>query len=86
MKKKSNEDIKVYREERFDKLPKLPFLEYPFEGELLNLIKENNLFKQEYYYIQKDDSYAFFVVYHNRMDILTFGKTIRSKSSVSPVL
>ena len=33
-----------------------------------------NLFKQEYYYIQKGESYAFFVVYHNRMDILTFGK------------
>lgn len=74
MKKKSNEDIKVYCEEHFDKLPEMPFLEYPYDRELLNLIKENNLFKQEYYYIQKGESYAFFVVYHNRMDILTFGK------------
>lgn len=74
MKKKFNEDIKVYCEEHFDQLPKLPFLEYPYDRELLNLIKENNLFKQEYYYIQKGDSYAFFVVYHNRMDIFTFGK------------
>lgn len=74
MKKKSTEDIKIYCEDAFDKLPKMPFLEYPFDRELLNLIKENNLFKQEYYYIQRGDSYAFFVVYHNRMDILTFGK------------
>ena len=44
MKKKFNEDIKVYCEEHFDQLPKLPFLEYPYDRELLNLIKENNLF------------------------------------------
>ncbi len=47
---------------------------YPFTKELLCLLKRENKFEQEYYYLERDEDYAFFVLYKNRMNIFTFGK------------
>ncbi|RAZ91714.1 hypothetical protein DK853_41890, partial [Klebsiella oxytoca] len=49
-------------------------LEYPFEGGLLNLLKEENRLRQSYVLIRKKDAYAFFTVYENKMNIFTFGR------------
>lgn len=49
-------------------------LEYPFERRLLNLLKEENKLRQKYVFLQKNDAYAFFTIYENKMNIFTFGK------------
>ncbi len=74
MKKKSNNHMKVYHTECFEELPISKEFAYPFKQELLNLLKRQNKCKQEYYYLEDGESYAFFVLYHNRMNIFTFGK------------
>lgn len=70
----ADNEIKVYHADSVDEISLPKELEYPFNLNLLKLLKEQNHFKQEYYYLEKGDSYAFFIVYHNRMDIFTFGK------------
>lgn len=47
--------------------------EYPFDGETLGLLKEENKLQQEYFYIESGDDYAFFVLYKNKMNLFTFG-------------
>lgn len=74
MKRKFNKDLKVYHSDSIDEIPWPDALKYPFERNMLKLLKEQNYFKQEYYYLEKGESFAFFIVYHNRMDIFTFGK------------
>lgn len=49
-------------------------LPYPFERDMLKLLKKENPFEQEYHYIRRGGDFAFFVLYRNRMNILTFGK------------
>lgn len=49
-------------------------LPYPFDRNLLNLLKRENPFEQEYHYIRRGSDFAFFVLYKNRMNILTFGR------------
>lgn len=70
----SGNGLKIYRADSIDEIPLPKALEYPFDRKLLQLLKEQNHFKQEYYYLEKGNSFAFFVVYHNRMDIFSFGK------------
>lgn len=74
MKKKFHDGLEVYRGDNFDELPVQDTFEYPFRGELLALLKKENPLKQEYFYIKKGTSYAFFVLYYNRMNLFTFGK------------
>ncbi len=76
MKKISEQEKTIYISDYFDELYGFvqDILEYPFERELLNLLKEENLLCQKYVFIQKNDSYAFFTIYENRMNIFTFGK------------
>lgn len=74
MRKELDNQLKVFHSSSFDDLKLQCDLPYPFERELLQLLKEENKFEQEYYYLEHGRSYAFFIVYKNRMNIFTFGK------------
>lgn len=76
MKKISDQEKTVYISDHFDEIGGLvkDILEYPFESRLLNLLKEENKLLQKYVFIQKNDAYAFFTIYENKMNIFTFGK------------
>ena len=50
------------------------FLPFPFQYDLLKILKSGNPLKQTYYYIDNGTDYAFFIVYDNRMNLFTFGK------------
>lgn len=73
-KKSKSSEIKVLHAQSVEEL-NLPIrMEYPFDAGMLGLLKEENKFQQEYYYIESGSDYAFFIVYKNRMNIFTFGK------------
>lgn len=76
MKKISDQETTVYISDDFDEIYDFvkDILQYPFERDLLNLLKEENKLRQRYVYIQKNNAYAFFTVYENKMNIFTFGK------------
>lgn len=76
MKKISDQEKTVYISDHFDEINDLvkDILEYPFESGLLNLLKEENKLRQKYVFIRKNDAYAFFTIYENKMNIFTFGK------------
>lgn len=73
MKKKFN-GYEVVHSDKFDDLKIDKDLPYPFTKEMLKLLKQENKFEQEYYYIKKGEDFAFFTVYKNRMNIFTYGK------------
>lgn len=73
-KKLSKSEIKVIHSNSIEDLKFNFKMTYPFNIELLKLLKSENKFKQEYYYIEKGNDYAFFILYKNRMNIFTFGK------------
>ena len=50
------------------------FLPFPFEPDLIKILKNGNPLSQTYYYIDNGSDYAFFIVYDNRMNLFTFGK------------
>ena len=82
MKKQSDENLKSMitsdPKEMFDYLSDTTVrkrLSNPFTLEMLTLLKESNPFKQTYYYIEQGESYAFFIVYESRMNIMTLGKS-----------
>lgn len=70
--KKRLSDLKVIKTNNIDDITKE--FNYPFNKETLKLLKEENLFHQEYYYIKRNNDYAFFVLYKNKMNLLTFSK------------
>lgn len=69
-------DMKVYHSKQIsDILPRIDAkLAYPYTEQMLLLCKKQNPFPQEYYYITKGESFAFFVIYISRMNIFTLGK------------
>lgn len=80
MKKQSDANFRVFHSDSFKEV--LNHLEkegkssfpYPFDEKLLTLLKAENKFEQEYFYIENGQDYAFFIVYKMKMDIFTFGK------------
>lgn len=76
MKKISDSEQTVYISDHFDEIKDLAgeILQYPFDSGLLNLLKEENPLRQSYVLIRKKNSYAFFTIYENKMNIFTFGK------------
>lgn len=74
MKKELINSLKVFHSRSLTDLKMQCELPYPFERDLLNLLKEENKLEQEYYYLERGTEYAFFIVYKNRMNIFTFGK------------
>lgn len=72
MKRKS--DVKVIRKNTMKEL-QLPLkMQYPFDGEMLGLLKAENKLTQEYFYIESEGNYAFFIVYKIKLNLFTFGK------------
>lgn len=69
-------DVTVYHSDKLiDVLPHVKCeLPYPYTEEMLMLCAEENPLKQEYYYIERGSDYAFFILYHNHMNIFTLGK------------
>lgn len=74
MKSELTNNIRVLHSASLEELEMRIDFSYPFTRELLNLLKKENKFEQEYYYLERDGDYAFFVLYRNRMNIFTFGK------------
>ncbi len=72
MKKILNDEIKIRKSENINDLG-VNFA-YPYDKKTLSLLKKENHLKQEYYYIEKGEKFAFFVMYHNCMNIFTFGQ------------
>lgn len=72
--KKQFKHLKIYHSDDFNKIKLNIKLPYPFEKDLLRLLKKENKFEQEYYYLEQGKDYAFFVLYKNKMNIFTFGK------------
>ena len=86
MKKKSvkneKDRIRVFSceqpEEMFAFLKKRPVfkeLKYPYTEGMLKLLKETNPFRQTYHYIESGESFAFFIIYESRMNIMTLGNS-----------
>ena len=73
--KKRSESITVCRStDPAEILARIPHkLPYPFTCEMLTLCKEENAFEQEYFYITKQEKYAFFILYHSDLNIFTLG-------------
>lgn len=74
MKKDSNNGIRITHSHMIEDMVMKHGLPYPFDRDLLSLLKKENHFEQEYYYLERDDDYAFFTLYKNKMNIFTFGK------------
>ena len=73
MKKELNK-IKVTKSNNIEDLNLKIKLPYPYTKEMYKILKEENKFEQEYYYLKRNKDYAFFTIYKNRMNIFTFGK------------
>ncbi|MCR5012851.1 MAG: GNAT family N-acetyltransferase [Lachnospiraceae bacterium] len=50
-------------------------LKYPYTEGMLKLLKETNPFRQTYHYIESGESFAFFIIYESRMNIMTLGNS-----------
>lgn len=59
---------------KYNTFPKSKKLRFPFDEKLLKLLKKENKFQQDYYYVERDEDYAFIIVYKMKMNIFTFGK------------
>lgn len=68
--------FKLYFSEDIDELWPMvgDKLSYPFTLSMLKLLKRENHFEQEYYLAVNADNYAFFTVYKDRLNILTYGR------------
>ncbi len=71
MKKQSENEPEILRCETF---PCRPEDEFPFDAPLLELLKAENPFEQEYYLIQKGKRRARVIVYRMKLNIFTYGR------------
>ena len=74
MKKILTNDFVVYNYDSFNDVLKHREFKYPFDKNLINLLKEENKNAQEYIYLEKGKSFAFLILYKMKMNIFTFGK------------
>ena len=74
MKKILTDDLVVNKYDSFDDVLKHREFEYPFEKNLISLLKKENKNEQEYIYLEKGKSFAFLILYKMKMNIFTFGK------------
>lgn len=74
MKKKYPGEVRVVKGEHFEQVAPGRTWPYPFEEELLDLLKQENRFPQQYYYIEDGKSYGLFITYRMRLNLFTFGK------------
>lgn len=73
-KKKSDDKTEVFHSKDINGLDIAEELPPLFSKDMLNLLRKENPLEQEYFYIKRGQSYAFFILYHNRMNLFTFGK------------
>ena len=52
--KKQFKHLKIYHSDDFNKIKLNIKLPYPFEKDLLRLLKKENKFEQEYYYLEQE--------------------------------
>lgn len=74
MKKKLIKDFVLYESDNIREITQNITLFYPFDIEMLELLKRENHFAQTYYLVRRENSFAFFITYKMKMNILTFGK------------
>ena len=74
MKNNCPEKMKVIKSTHFAEVAQGKEWPYPFDAELLEVLKEENRFEQEYVYLQDGDSYALFTMYRMKLNLFTFGK------------
>ena len=72
--KKELDKLVIYKSSNINDLKKYIKFDYPYTLDMFKLLKKENKFKQEYYYIKRNKDYAFFSLYENKMNIFTFGK------------
>ncbi|MCL2383698.1 MAG: GNAT family N-acetyltransferase [Oscillospiraceae bacterium] len=72
--KKTYRDLQVQKSDDFNSIVSSVELPFPFDAKFINLLKENNLFPQEYYYIRNNDDFAFFILSKMKLNIFTFAK------------
>lgn len=68
------ENLKVIKSDNFDEILSNIDIELPFDRDFINLLKDENDFPQEYYYITNKHSFAFFILYKMKLNIFTLGK------------
>ncbi len=71
MKKGLNNNLIVTKCKTFPNESKLHF---PFDKKLLKLLKLENKYQQEYFYVENNNDYAYIIIYKMKMNIFTFGK------------
>ena len=74
MKKNYLKEIKVIRGAHFSEVSRGKEWPDPFDEELLEVLKEENRFEQEYVYLQRGESYALLTMYRMKLNLFTFGK------------
>ena len=74
MKKILTDDLAVNIYDSFDDVLKHREFEYPFDKNMIGLLKEENRNEQKYIYLERGRSFAFMILYKMKMDIFTFGK------------
>ena len=72
--KKIYKNLQVQKSQDFNSIASQIELPFPFDMKFINILKENNLFPQEYYYIKNDGDFAFFILYKMKLNIFTFAK------------
>jgi len=72
--KKIYNNLTVYKSNDLDSISNKIDLPFPFDRKFINLLKEENPFYQEYYYIKNNEDFAFFILYRMKLNIFTFGK------------
>lgn len=76
MKKTYRNQIEIYESEDPKEILSIVTQELPeqFSLPMLELLRETNPFLQFYYYAKSEEHYAFFTLYKNRLNLLTYGK------------
>lgn len=72
--KKTLNDLKIKNSKYFDSIAENTHFPFPFETNFISLLKETNVFPQEYFYLTNNESYAYFILYKMKLNIFTFGK------------
>lgn len=74
MKNNYPEEISVVKGAHFAEISQGKVWPYPFDETLLEVLKEENRFEQEYVYLQAGESYALVTMYRMKLNLFTFGK------------
>ncbi len=71
--KKTYNHLKIQKSDNFEEIFGKFSLPFPFNADFINLLKEENPFKQEYCLATHKEDFAFFILYKMKLNIFTFG-------------